>query len=399
MFPKYKGDYYGSFVYDDAKELVKRGLEVHVVTQHNPGIEYEEIMEGIHIHRFRWFEPKEFRALIHFHGIKDNFRLVSYVISNFIQLSKIVRKNNIDIIHAHHAIPSGLIGVIVAKIFNKKMFITTHGMDITTHGIDEGPLKNVSNFEDHSIFKRLLSYSLNNSDKIIAVSIDLANRIRSFNVKEENITILRNAVDTNRFKPVDNEKIRKKYGFKKEDIIVLFVGHLEKFKGIFELLYSFNESKAKNKNLKLLIIGDGSRKNEAEKLVDDLGINKSVFFVGKVPPVEMHNYYHLSDIFILPSYTDAGGPPVVFIEAMASGLPVIGTDVGGIPEGIADGKNGYIIPPKDSKILSKKIDILANNKELRKRLGQASYKMIIDKSWNIDNKIKLLIKLYKSYIY
>ncbi len=81
MFPKYKGDYYGSFVFDDAKELVKNGFEVHVVTQHNPGIPFQEVMDGIYVHRFKWLEPKEFKALVHFKGLKDNLGLITYIIS------------------------------------------------------------------------------------------------------------------------------------------------------------------------------------------------------------------------------------------------------------------------------------------------------------------------------
>ena len=75
MFPKYKGDYYGSFIFGDAKELVKKGFEVHVVTQHNYGIPYEEIIDGVNVHRFKWLEPEEFKALLHFKGLNDNFRL------------------------------------------------------------------------------------------------------------------------------------------------------------------------------------------------------------------------------------------------------------------------------------------------------------------------------------
>ncbi len=119
--------------------MVKKGFEVHVVTQHNSGIPYEEIMDGIYVHRFKWLEPKEFKALVHFKGFIDNIRLITYLISLFFNLIWIIRKYNIDIIHAHSVIPTGLIGVIVAKIFRKPVFITAHGMDIT-------------NFENHNLF-------------------------------------------------------------------------------------------------------------------------------------------------------------------------------------------------------------------------------------------------------
>ena len=172
MFPKYKGDYYGSFVFDDARSLVNKGNEVYLVTQHNQGIPYGEIMDGVIVKRFRWLEPKEFKALIHFKGLIDNLRLLTYLISLFFSLLITCRKYEVDIIHAHHAVPTGLIGVIVANIIRTPIIITTHGMDITTHGVDSGPLKNVKNFEEHILFKHLLSFSLKNCSQVIAVSND-----------------------------------------------------------------------------------------------------------------------------------------------------------------------------------------------------------------------------------
>lgn len=398
MFPKFLGDYYGSFVFDDAKSLVKKGVEVHVVTQHNPNIPYEEIMEGIHVHRFKWLEPKEFKALIYFKGLKDNFRLFTYVISLFFSLIKICRRYDVDIIHAHHAIPTGLFGVIVSKIFRKPSFITTHGMDITTHGIDEGPLKNVSNFEDHFFFKHLLSYSLSNCTRVLPVSNNLEKKILSLGAKQDKITVLRNAVDSDRFTPEKTNSIRNKYNLESGDIVILFVGHLESFKGLFELIHAFHSLKKENKKVKLIIIGDGSQKIKSQHYIAKLRLEKSVFYAGKIPPNDIHEYYQNSDIFVLPSQTDAGGPPVVFIEAMACGLPVIGTNIGGIPEGIDDGINGFLVPPKDVKILTRKLEILVNDGNLRKEFGRNSLKKISENYMTLEKKGEKLINLYNKEI-
>ena len=98
------------------------------------------------------------------------------------------------------------------------------------------------------------------------------------------------------------------------------------------------------------------------------------------------NIINHADIFVLPSHTDAGGPPVVFIEAMACGLPVIGTDVGGIPEGIENGVNGFIIPPKNVDELTKKLHILIKNGNLRKEFGNNSLKKIRRKFNDINKE-------------
>lgn len=385
MFPKYKGDYYGSFVFDDAKMLVKKGLEVHVVTQHNPDIPYHEIMNGIYVHRFRWLEPKEFKALVHFNGLIDYFRLLTYLISLFFELIRTINKYDIDIIHAHSVVPTGLIGVIVAKILRKPIVITSHGMDIT-------------NFENSHFFKKLILFSLNNCNKAIAVSEDLAQKMKSLGTNPNVITILRNAVDTKRFTPLKNENLRKNYKIKEDDILLLFVGYLDTFKGIFEIINSFDKIKKDDNLAKLMIIGTGPKKSELQNKVRDLGLEKSVIFTGKVEPENIHKYYQAADIFVLPSHVDAGGPPLVFIEAMASGLPVIGTDVGGIPEGVENNMNGFIVPPKNVEELAKKLEILIKDENLRKKFGINSLKKMRENSMTLEKKAGKLINLYKNQI-
>ena len=383
MFPKYKGDYYGSFVYDEAKKLVENGIEVHVVTQHNPNIPYEEVMDGIHVHRFKWLEPKEFRALVHFKGLKDNLRLVTYVISLFFTLIKIVKKYKIDIIHAHSVIPTGLVGVIVAKIMRCPSVITSHGMDI-------------NNFDTKSIYGHLISFSLNHCDKVISVSGDLAETMKSLGITEDKIVILRNAVDTELFKPFKNMELRYKYAIGENEILILFVGYLDTFKGIFELIDAFYEINKKNKNVKLMMVGTGPKKDEIKKKVSKLNLEDFVIFTGKISPVEMYNYYQAADIFVLPSYTE--GLPISVLEAMACGLPIVTTNVGGIPEVIEDGLNGFIINSKDENELREKLKILIKNKGLREKFGNKSIEIIHNGSMNVENKINSLVKLYESYV-
>jgi N-acetyl-alpha-D-glucosaminyl L-malate synthase BshA len=378
MFPKYKGDYYGSFVFDEAKMLVKKGFEVHVVTQHNPHIPYEEIMDGIHVHRFKWLEPKEFKALVHFNGLIDNFRLITYIISLFFNLMWIIKKYNVNVVHSHSVIPTGFIGVIVAKIMGKPVFITAHGMD-------------VNNFEEKTFFKLLIQFSLNNCNKAIAVSKNLALKMISFGVDEDNILILRNAIDTDRFKPINNQKIRKIYNINNNDILILFVGYLDTFKGIFELINAFDKIQQDNKNVKLMIVGTGPKKHELKDKITKMNLKNSIIFTGKLRPDEMHDYYQAADIFTLPSYTE--GLPLVVLEAMACGLPVVVSNVGGIPEVINEGENGFLISPKNEEILTKKLIILVKNTQLRNQFAKKSVK-IIENEFDINKKINRLINLY-----
>ena len=381
MFPKYKGDYYGSFVYDEAKKLVENGIEVHVLTQHDSGIPYEEVMGGIYVHRFKWLEPKKFRALVHFKGVKDNLRLLTYVISLFFNLIRITKKYKIEIIHAHSVIPTGLVSVIVAKIRGCPCVITSHGMDI-------------NNFDAKSIHGHLISFSLNHCDKAIAVSGDLAETMKSFGISGNKIVILRNVVNTERFKPYKNMDLRHKYGIGENESLILFVGYLDIFKGIFELVDAFYDINTKNKNVKLMMVGTGPKKAELKKKISKLNLNGFVIFTGEIPPFEMHNYYHAADIFVLPSYTE--GLPISILEAMACALPVVATDVGGVSEIVKDGSNGFVVQPRDKQGLSKNLETFLNNKVLRKKFSDESLKLIISNGLNIQSKVNSLIDLYET---
>ena len=394
MFPKYFGDSYGPFVFEEAKFLAKKGVEVHVITQHNPGAAYEEIMEGVHVHRFKWLEPKEFKALIYFSGLVDNFRLLTYLISLFFNLIRITRKYNLELFHAHHTIPTGFVAILVSKIMRLPVVVTAHLMDITTHGTDVGPLENIVDFESNFIFKRLIMFSLNSSNKIIAVSEDLATKIEQMGINKD-ITILRNAVDISRFKPSKNMEMRQNYKIDDDDLLILFIGHLETFKGIFELLDAFYEINKKHTNTKLMIVGEGHEEQKVRDTVSKLKLEGSIMFTGKVSPETIQNYYQMADIFTLPSYTE--GLPLVVIEAMACGLPVIVSTAGGIPELVKDGKNGFLVPPKDKFILTKKLEILVDKKELREKFGVKAFETV-DDEFNIDKKVDKLIKIYQERI-
>ncbi|WP_157931995.1 glycosyltransferase [Methanobacterium subterraneum] len=380
MFPKFKGDYYGSFVFDEVKELAKKGFEIHVVTQHNPGIPYEETMDNIHIHRFRWLEPKTFRALVHFKGIMDTFRMVTYVISLFLNLIRIVRKYKIQIIHAHSVIPTGFIASMVSKIMNKPLFTTAHGMDI-------------NNFENQRIFNYFISVTLNSSFKAIAVSEDLARKMKLMVNDETKVFVLRNGVDTSRFNPARNRSLRDNFGINDDDVLILFVGYLDKFKGIFELINAFYEINGENKNVKLMMVGVGPRKGELVNILTGLDINNEVIFTGRVEPQKIHKFYQAADIFTLPSYTE--GLPVSVLEAMACELPVVATTVGGVPEIITDGLNGFLVSPKNEKDLIKKLVALVNNENLRKEFGKNSLEKLNENSMTLQKKIELLIGFYR----
>jgi len=380
MFPKYLGDYYGSFVFEEVVKLVENENEIHVITQHNSGIPYEEVMEGIHVHRFKWLKPKKFKALVHFTGFIDYLRLITYLFSLFFSLMILMKRYDFDVIHAHSVIPTGFIASIVSKLFNKPLIITVHGMDI-------------NNFLGNFLMLKLIVFSLNLSNNIITVSKDLYEKIIQLGVDKDKIIILRNAIDIKRFKPKKNKQIRKKFKIDPEDKLILFVGYLDKFKGIFEVVESFNILKSKYKNLKLMFVGKGPKKMEIQKIVSKNKMEDDVIFTGQVKPKKIQDYYQAADFFVLPSYSEGGGPPLVVLEAMGCGIPVVVSDVGGIPEVLEDGKNCFLVPPQNIEILTEKLGKLIEDEELSKKFSIKSVELVRN-YFDINKKIIKLLKIY-----
>jgi glycosyltransferase involved in cell wall biosynthesis len=232
---------------------------------------------------------------------------------------------------------------------------------------------------------------LNSCRRIIAVSGDLANKIDQMGINKD-VTILRNAVDISRFKPSKNVGMRQSYKIEDNDILILFIGHLEPFKGIFELLDAFKKIRINHHNCKLMIVGEGHEEQKVKNIVSKFDLDEYTIFTGKVSPETIQNFYQMADIFTLPSYTE--GLPLVVIEAMACGLPVVVSTVGGIPELVNDGVNGFLVPPKDKFSLTEKLEILVDNEELRQKFGLKALETV-DDEFNIEKKVEKMIEIYK----
>ncbi|HOJ92562.1 MAG TPA: glycosyltransferase family 4 protein [Dictyoglomaceae bacterium] len=155
-----------------------------------------------------------------------------------------------------------------------------------------------------------------------------------------------------------------------DGFIIGTAARLTKKKGINYLIEAFSLIAPKYKDLKLVIIGDGEERKNLEALSQRLNIKEKVFFLGALPNAKY--YFKNFDIFVLPSLSEVFG--IVILEAISQKIPVIATNVGGIPEIIEDGKNGILVKPKDSKSLSTALEMLIIDKDLRIKIGEEGYK-------------------------
>lgn len=363
-FPRWEGDTEPRFILDLAKALGKY-FDVTVLAPAALEAKTEETMEGIKVIRYHYFPIHAWETLCYpgsiVPRIKEKKIRVLLVPFLFISLWwKLLRiSKEYDVVQANWLIPQG----IVQSFFSKPYLVTGHGSDITS-------LNNVF----IKLFKRKC---LKKAKAVTVVSNALKTEAKLIcDTCEPNVLSMGcNTRCFGREYRVDNL-----FGQNNEKVI-LFVGRLAEVKGVKYLIAAM-----KQVNAKLVIVGDGTLKAELEKQAEE--IKDKVLFMGAKSHNELKSIYASADIFVMPSITTGTGQKegfgLVLIEAMASGLPVIGSDSGGIPEIIEDGKCGFLVEEKNADDIAMKINYLIENPGVLssmqsaavERAGQYDYEVI-----------------------
>lgn len=182
-----------------------------------------------------------------------------------------------------------------------------------------------------------------------------------------------------------------------DEIKILYVGRLSKIKGLDYLIESFKSINEDYPNTNLEIVGDGPIKKHLEKKIDDLGISDRVNIKGYIEYEDLPKHYRSADIFVLPSLSE--GLSNVLMEAIACGLPVVTTDVGGNRELIKDRRGGYLVPPKNPVSIFKAIEKLIESPELRKEMGRFNKKYVekFKEEKILNEKLKIIENLFNNY--
>ena len=372
--------------------LSERGHTIVVIsTKHPSGKEYEEI-KGIKIYYLN-------------HTIFGSSRK-GWKRQSINKFKDIIKTEKIDI-----ALSQQTGGYGVAEIARRRgiPFVTImHGYETM---IFKSILNQVMNFKKDylSLVKSFLSslyYTifqelpiLKNSSTIIAVSDGVSKVIekRSF-IDRDNIKVINNGIDLKLFKFSGEERAetRLKLNIANHDKVVLFLSLLSKQKGTDIAIKALNELTDNNKNIKLIIAGDGEYLEEARLLVNRLNLESSVIFAGFVRNEDTVQYYNASDIFIFPTLRlESFG--IVIAEAMACGKPVIASDVGCIPDVIDNGINGILIPIGDFKELARQINLLLDDPQYSTMLTQNARRKALER-FGLDRMIDETIKVFESVI-
>jgi glycosyltransferase involved in cell wall biosynthesis len=200
------------------------------------------------------------------------------------------------------------------------------------------------------------------------------------------VIVVPNGVDCERFNPRnDRTQVRNQFNLK-DRFTLLFVGALTKwhgYKGLDNLLAGLSITIRKGFDPVLLVVGDGSLKEEYQQLAHRLNVHDNVVFAGDVPDLQLPFYYAAADALALPSKNMSEGFGLTLLEANASGLPVIATSVGGIPSVVRDGYNGLLVEPNDAHALADAITRMIKERAEREEMGRNGRRVAEEYDWKI----------------
>jgi len=237
---------------------------------------------------------------------------------------------------------------------------------------------------------------LKDADRVIVVSRKTMEYVLKLGAGMSKTSEMYNGVDTNFFHPMNKEESRDELGLPKNKMLVLTVRRLVYKNGLGTLIESASLLTRDYPYLLFIVIGKGPNRKLIENRVRELRIEDNIRLAGFVPEKLLPLYYNAADYFVIPS-SSGEGLPLVLLEAMACGLPVIATTVGGTPEIIKDMKNGVLVPPRNPKALAETISKFLSNKELGLAIGEEARKTVEDKfTW--EENIRRLQKVYDEFL-
>lgn len=347
-------------------ELARRGHEIHFITYSQP-VRLALLNPNIHYHEVHVPEY----PLFHYQP---------YELALSSKLVDMVKLYKIELLHVHYAIPHAYAGYMAKKMLKEQgiripMVTTLHGTDITLVG-------------NHPFYKPAVSFSINHSDIVTSVSQDLKDdTYRLFDIKRE-IEVIPNFIEIDKNRLDRNSDCHRSLMATETQKIVTHISNFRKVKRIPDVIKIFNEIQ-KKMPAKLMMVGDGPEKAPAEELCEQLGISDKVIFFGNSH--EISKILCFSDLFLLPSETESFG--LAALEAMASGVPVVSSNTGGLPEVNKEGFSGYLGNVGDVEYMAEKaISILSDDKVLLEFKENA---LKVAQEFDIQNVMPMYERVYR----
>jgi L-malate glycosyltransferase len=349
-------------------ELARRGHEIHFITYRQP-VRLALLNANVHYHEVNVPEY----PLFHYQP---------YELALSSKLVDMVKLYKIELLHVHYAIPHAYAGYMAKQMLKDQgitipMVTTLHGTDITLVG-------------NHPFYKTAVTFSINKSDKVTSVSQSLKeDTLRLFDIKKE-IEVIPNFIELNHV-DFETNPCKRSVMATTDERIITHISNFRKVKNIPDVIKIFYMIQKKIKS-KLMMVGDGPERAQAEKLCEDLGISDKVIFFGNSN--EINQILKYTDLFLLPSETESFG--LAALEAMACSVPVISSNSGGLPEVNIQGISGYLSNVGDvDDMAANALKIISDDTILNEFKSKA---LQVAQRYSIEKIVPQYEKLYRSAI-
>ncbi|MFM8177598.1 MAG: N-acetyl-alpha-D-glucosaminyl L-malate synthase BshA [Candidatus Kapaibacterium sp.] len=363
-YPTYGGS--GVVATELGMELARRGHQVHFITYAMP------------------FRLDRFQENVFFHEVEiPSYPLMEHQLYTLALAGKIidvVKYEQIDILHVHYAIPHAVSGFLAKQIVQQthpvKVVTTLHGTDITLLGLEP-------------TFLPLIRFALEQSDAITAVSNYLREKtVQSFTPGHD-IRVIPNFVDTTVYRRLEEHRATIRSRIAKEgEHLMLHTSNFRSVKRVQDTIRVLDEVRA-SIPARLVLVGDGPERADAERLSRELGVSDHVTFLGK--QTALPELLSAADLFLLPSQSESFG--LSALEAMACSVPVIASNVGGIPELVSHGENGYVAELGDvSRMARYAVELLTNPKRWASFSRKARESAVA--KYDVDTVVPMYENLY-----
>lgn len=375
----------GAYVYYLSNELMKNGYKIYVVTGSDQTLDIK-VNEQLKV--FFLKIPKA--------PVIKSFMLAA---SSYRKLNSVRERVNVDITHANLPLTPNF---AVPPNFGKTLVCTVHSTwKGEAQAIRGEPYSRLNANEKFMVsfnwFLRIFEEKmLERANKIIAVShFTKRELLEYYKIPEEKIRVIHNGVDPDKFQPAkDKRKIKEELGFNPNDLAIVSVGRLYARKGLFTLIESMPVVIKRFKNAKFIISGKG-QSDEMRKLIahaEKIGVKDNIIFTGYYPDKKLPKLYQAADVFAFSTFYEHH--PFAVLEALSTGLPVVTTNVGGIPETIESGKNGFLVEPFNPKQFADRILYLLEHPTEALEMGSLARKTILERfDWRIV--VKDVLKVYE----
>ncbi|HHY58239.1 MAG TPA: glycosyltransferase family 4 protein [Chloroflexi bacterium] len=374
-YPRFPGDFSGTFVEALCEELARQQQRVTVWAPYDPAYR-RPLEEAVRLRLYRYAWPESLHRLGYMRTMQSDLalRLEAYALSPALFARGIqtvmteARRDRPDVLHAHWLLPNGFIGAVVSRQLRIPLAISIPGSDAQVA-------------RSNPLFRAMARFALRQATLLTANSADLRDAVIPLGADLHRFDMIIYGTDPAALRPDSTgvATLRQQLNIAPDAVVSLCVGRMVPKKGFDVLIRALADPILQALPIVGVMVGEGDDKAAWQALAVQLGVAERLRWVGNVPKTEIGAYYNLADFLAMPSVSrPADGLNVCVLDAMSCGKPVIGTPVAGNPLAIVDGVTGVIVPEQDPATLAAALALLAANPALRQRMGAAARKRIED---------------------